>query len=432
MIVLIVLLMYLLFSVYVNQTYTINEGYSIWGVILISIFVIRYTQKNFKEYAIIITIGYLLRLLVLFLDYYKIVPIPCSGADSEMFYRKAFMNALDSTNYNRTNFTLYLTSLFEIIGPQRLFAQFINVLFSFCTIIYTCKSLRLIDLEEKSIKKALFFVCFLPQMLFLSSILLRESMIICCTTISVYYYIKSIIYENRSLLYISIITVLIAAYMHSGMIGVLFGYLFSYTFYNYKNGTYKINIQSMFLFSLSIVFFLIIVIQSGLFTDYFESFLSADSFEESEEVLLDKYSRPSEAGSAYLTWLDKSNPLIIYLTSPLRMFYFLFSPIPFDWRNIMDIITFFLDSACYMYLLYKTIGYLKDNRKTIYSRISYSLLIGFVFFTFIYSLGTCAAGTAARHRTKCFPLLVIVAGILKKENSITLYNEIIECNTSEI
>lgn len=409
--------MYLLFSVYFNQSYTINEYYSICGIVLISIFVFRYVQKSFKDYANIILLGYFLRLLILFLDYYKLAPIPCSGADSEAFYFIANKNLMDGTDLRLTNYSVFLTYLFKIIGPQRLFAQYINVLFGLCTIVYTCKSLKIIDLDKDSLKKALTLVAFFPQLNFLNSILLRESIIICSITVSAYYFIKSIKFEDRHYIYMAIFLGLIAAYMHSGMIGIIFGYLFSYIFYSYKKQKFLINYQTLFLFGISLAFILLVVLKSGLFTEYFDSVLSAENKEEGEEALLGRMSISREAGSAYLSWLNGVNPLVFYLAAPLRMFYFLFSPIPFDWRHLMDVLTFLVDSIFYLYLLFTIIKYKKNNNKPIYSSFTYPLLIGFFVFTFIYGMGTSAAGTAVRHRTKCFPILVIIACIYKKENS---------------
>ena len=66
----------------------------------------------------------------------------------------------------------------------------------------------------------------------------------------------------------------------------------------------------------------------------------------------------------------------------IRMFgfYFLFSPIPLDWRHLMDILTFIMDSSIYLYLLYTIIKYLKNNIHAIYSSITYPLLIGFFVY----------------------------------------------------
>ena len=45
-------------------------------------------------------------------------------------------------------------------------------------------------------------------------------------------------------------------------------------------------------------------------------------------------------GSAYLVNLQASSVQQVILMSPLKALYFLFSPVPFDWRNIMDAIAY--------------------------------------------------------------------------------------------
>ena len=189
-----------------------------------------FLYKNYKQFAVIIILGYLLRIVILFSDYFELFTIPFSGADSEKFYDIAYSNVVMGTDRKLTNFSVYLTALFKIIGPQRLFAQYINVLFGICTIIYTYKSLALMNVDNVRIKKALLLVSFFPQMMIFSSILLRETIIICCTTISLFYFLSWL--KQKRLLYmmLTIGFILISAYMHSGMIGMLFGYFYAFIF----------------------------------------------------------------------------------------------------------------------------------------------------------------------------------------------------------
>ena len=85
--------------------------------------------------------------------------------------------------------------------------------------------------------------------------------------------------------------------------------------------------------------------------------------------------------------------------SPIKIFYFLTSPLPWEWRGINDVISFVFSSLffiiCYVYAL-------KSLKKVNYNNsgfIKVCLILAFIS-AFIFSWGTSNAGTAMRHRDK--------------------------------
>ena len=162
---------------------------------------------------------------------------------------------------------------------------------------------------------------------------------------------------------------------------------------------------------ISAFFLLVLFFYSGSLLSRFDSIESKGA----GEVMVNVYSSDVEAGSAYLQWIDVSSPIQAIVFAPLRMFYFLYSPIPFDWRGMMDIIAFLLDSTIYIFLSFKIITnniYYRHDRTLVLF-----VVISFLAATFLFAFGTIASGTAIRHRAKILSLLLICYGVAMKSKS---------------
>lgn len=129
-----------------------------------------------------------------------------------------------------------------------------------------------------------------------------------------------------------------------------------------------------------------------------------------EGVMVSGYDE-NRANSAYLTWLKVDDPILGVIFSPLRMFYFLFSPIPFDWRGISDVIAFTMDSSVYAYLCWKIFQYRKNENGKMNVALRRYLIIGILAMTFVFAFGTKNAGTAMRHRAKYATLFVVTYAV---------------------
>ena len=101
--------------------------------------------------------------------------------------------------------------------------------------------------------------------------------------------------------------------------------------------------------------------------------------------------------------------IVALLVAPLKMFYFMFSPIPLDWRGFGDIASFMFDSSIYVFLVGATIYGLFKSDMPLRNKIFILLFIGITVL--VYSYGTQTAGTAMRHRNKIIPLLLITFAI---------------------
>jgi len=152
----------------------------------------------------------------------------------------------------------------------------------------------------------------------------------------------------------------------------------------------------------------VLLISQSVFTEYFNNILKSEDI---ELAFIAKVNTDVQGGSAYLTWINPDSTTQALLFSPLKMFYFLFSPIPLDWRGIGDIFGFCLDSSIHFFLFFiiisgmKYIKYKRDNTLVKF------FVISALITAFIYAYGVSTAGTAMRHRTKIVPVLIVAAAI---------------------
>jgi len=110
--------------------------------------------------------------------------------------------------------------------------------------------------------------------------------------------------------------------------------------------------------------------------------------------------------AAYLTNLKTENPLELVLHGPIKMLYFLSSPLPWDWRGIIDIISFLYDGIIYLPLILYSVANFKKYVRG--NPLSIGVFLMLITTVFIFGIGVNNAGTAMRHRYKIFYLIFIL------------------------
>lgn len=311
------------------------------------------TLKDLKGLFIF---SYFLRIVVLFIDVFMkdTIRVFGSGSDTEDFFSRMILIASGGEYLGNHMFVRMFGYLFRLIGVSRLYAQYIIVLFSMCSILYTIKSMGLLRVGFESKKMALIFMATLPTYVCLSCILLRESVIYMLISISVYFFVKWYVNGNELDIIIAIIFSLIASIFHSGSIGVALGIIAGKVLFDKKERRIHITLTNMiiglFLLSLFVYFYR----QYG--TIFFSKFLRVESLEDIGSTRI-------KGGSSYAKYVgDSRNPLRMAIYSIPRLFFYLCSPLPFQWRGISDICAFLFNSLFYIYSICKTIVFLYSSK----------------------------------------------------------------------
>lgn len=366
---------------------------------------------KYKDIYIYLITGYFLRIILMFWDIYAkhIFVFPNSGADTEGFY-KTSIQISENLYLLRENmygglYTKILGIIFSLVGENRIIAQYINVLLGIGIIILIYKILKLLNVRDYYINLATLMTIFFPNALIFSAILLRENFISFFVTLSFLYFIKWYKFGLIKNQLISIIFILLASIFHSGVIGILLGYLFMYIMYDRSNNKFKFSLKSIIVMVISIIIIIVILSYGDVILNKFSKVETVDD--------LVSTSNKRSGESQYLASLQSDSWWQMLLTSPVYMLYFLISPVPLDWRGISDVVTFFVDSSFYLYFIY----IIYKMRKIINKENPIILgLITILMITVVpFGIGVQNAGTAMRHRHKIFPLFIILIALIKNE-----------------
>ena len=374
------------------------------ALIIISLAFVGWISVRYPRYRHLLLLAFILRLLILIVDQTHLFPLLHAGRDTETFDYIARYNQGSSNWIVLTNYSKFLTIFYALTDNSRLLAQFFNILLGMGVIIATISSFNMLGIYNRHTKMMVAIECIMPDMIILSSLLLREAWVQFFVALSVLEFIKW--YRTGRVLKIvtTIACILSATYMHSGVIGVAVGYTVAFILYNPLRQ--RITFSYVSIISLIILCGITIWFSSNieLFNDKFSSYDS-----ESNQAFLNQASLNGSGNAAYLQWLPPATNIFIALAyAPIRMFYFFFSPLPFDWRGPMDLIAFFIDSSFFIYLIY--IAYKRFAPKGL-TFLKRNIVLSIMIAAFLFSFGTQNSGTAMRHRAKLVAPLCVVAGM---------------------
>ena len=369
-------------------------------------FMLLYSAKLNVLYSHSLVLGYFLRIAILYFDMYghRIYTLPNTVGDATVFYREAKTTAEAIANditlpNTRGNFPVLMGRLFSIIGTNRLYGQFLIMLCSIVALVFFAYSLDHLEIDS-SVKENVFkLVCLLPNFAILSSAFLRESLVYMFISLSLFCFVLWISY-NRLIYYIFAVTLVFpASYFHSGAISLLVGYISVLAIYDNRNRRSRLTIRNV------VIMIALFGITSTVLTNYSDTFLgkfgSLDSIE-------DIANTSSLGRTTYAKYVGNSNnPINLVIYTAPRIFFFLFSPLPWMWGGLGDIIAFFFSSLYYLYVIRIVVLYFKSGVQKNRAIIIAFILITFGM-TFVFAWGSSNGGTAARHRDK----MVILYGLL--------------------
>lgn len=371
-------------------------------------------KKDYNNVNILILISFAIRIAFLFWDRYcrDIFIFPNSGLDTGTFDSLAREYML-GINFSGFEYAKVLGVIYKLFYPNVLIGQYMNVIASIFTIFIVKKILNLLDIQGRYKKIAIYLICFLPNYLIMSSILLRESFITLFLTLTLYTFLLWWKTNKYKYMLYAAFSSFVAIYLHTGTIAYLISLFIISILINDKR---KIKItpkKSMLVIVFSIVFLFVYSNNSSFF-----GYLSEGT---SVKNISNKASLMNSGGSGYSIEIVPDDTILgMLINSPFRIFFFLASPLPWQWRGLNDIIAFFFSSLFYSFTIYKAIKKMQLSNK------NKDLIICFLIFAlssaFIYSWGVSNAGTALRHRDK-FLINFIILYILSKDSSNSYLNK---------
>lgn len=377
-------------------------------LVLIGLFSIAYffdlsISRRLRPVAFPLAAGYLLRLGLLLFDLYgqSIYTLPNSGADSEMFFKQGVQCSLGQIE-NPGAFVAVLGILFAWLGTSRLFVQFLLMLCSVASIHCAAIILDEAGVPTQQRRRTMYILCILPNFAILSSLFLRESIVTMLLALSVLCMVRWKQRGSEGWFLLAFLLSCCAAMFHSGSIAAAMGYILVRLFYDTRRGTIRFSWRN---FLPALVLLLVFLY---LFNNYGDVFFGKMIGLEGVEDIANTGSLGDSSYVAYVGNSDSLSSMLLY--TPVRIAFFLFSPFPWQWRGMSDVIAFCFSSLFYAWVLVKTFCYLGRKKAENRELVIILLIVAFALL-FVFAWGVSNTGTAVRHRDKAVVLYAVLLGI---------------------
>lgn len=354
--------------------------------------------------------GFLFRLFLLYFDIYgkSIYSLPNSGADTEVFYVGAVRFAQTGDPGRGTSFSAVMGSIFSFVGTNRLYGQFIVMLFSVVSLLMFAFIANKLQLSEKQRTLTMWVVALLPNFAILSSIFLRESIVTMLISISLYIFSCWLQKGNFIRFVLAFVFVFASAIFHSGSVAVAVGYIAVLLLYDLREN--KMHAKP----SRIIPAVLLVIVIAFLYINYADVLFGKMKNIESLE---DVGSTSAAGGSSYAQYVgNSSNPLNMVIYTIPRIVFFLFSPFPWQWRSIADIIAFVFSGMYYLVCAVCSIRFLRRYNSANRAKLVAYLIVA-ICTVFVFAWGVTNVGTATRHRDKMVILFAVILALSQATDS---------------
>lgn len=342
-------------------------------------------------------------LLVLYQSVYKNLPL--GGSDWELYhYRAEQLNLLHESTWDILSsssnlFIRLVGAVYHWFGVYPVLIYFLVFATSLVTFRYIyLATLELTQSRRLSQTAALLFMVW-PIEVIHSVTFLREMPIQMLVAISFYYFALFADSLRINSLIIAVLFAGLSAMMHSGMIVVMFVYLFVGVSASSRRGVDALNPLRLIVFALLVV----LLLTSPVITSMTEKFdgVSAD------DLLAERH---NTGRTSYVTGAPSSLVQLIIWT-PYRVTMYALSPLPWQVASADSLLAWLLDGLLRIWLVYHLVEYLvKSREQTPKGRVFKTTLMLVLVLTYVvFALGTFNYGTAMRHRTKIFPIEIIGA-----------------------
>ena len=376
----------------------------------ISVYIgIKKEFKNKDILTLIAWIGFSLRLIFLIWDLNcrNIFVLPNSGLDTETFAIFAESGFLYGDYGRIRGYSKFIAFWYNFFGIERVIPQYINVLLGTTQIMLCYRICKMLNLKRFPIYICVFLLSVLPNTLIMNAILLRETIICFIVALSVYMFVKWQVGGGLHYVIYAMVFSCIGAYFHSGAIAALLGEAVVYCLYDKRSKTIKLKGKSIVMAAVCICIFFAIYALLG------DALFGKFARVESAEDIVGTAEYYDNGGAAYNAGFAINNTALnLIVNTPIRMLYFVVSPMPWDWRGLQDIIAFFFSSTVFGYAYYSSIVNLKKKLGTKEKR---TLILSFLIFALcsaaVFAWGVSNSGTALRHREKFLFIYIVLIGL---------------------
>ena len=347
-------------------------------------------------------------------------PLPQGGADALVFDRTAYEwsagGCFASLEYfdpaGSYVYSALLGVFYGCVGYSPIAAQVINAALG--TIAVAMLSLATARIwGQRPAVRAGYFLAIFPALIIYSSVTLRESSILLAFSIMVYCIAR--FSERRELKWIlaAMAAIGIATLFHGGMamaaVGLFVGLLFMPSVGSTSRPRAALGVL-LVRSALAIA----VVAGAAIYIDSIYLPKIGNVGELDTELISSVVESRAQGDAAYLTGLRVASPIDVIWQAPIRLFYLLFAPFPWNVTSSAHLLGMF-DGLLYAFLSLRV----WQNRATILAHPGMRVVLFVVIaLAIVYAFGTSNFGTAMRHRAKfAVAAAVLVAPFLARASS---------------
>lgn len=407
-------------------------------VIVVLIMLLIFNKQNLQIKNILI-VAFILRLACVIIDEY-FYELPGSDMDAFAFewiayqYSEKYKLDIISQLFHWDSYFLakIISIIYTLLDRSPIMANMFSLGLGTAT-VYLIYRLAFIIWGKRAALQAGWISAIFPTLVLYSSILMRETYIIFFLSYTLIQCVKCINRNNIFDFIKSVLGFFIVCLFHAPMILGLFVFLILIFFQILKRNNYFIHFKKKNLYHL-LLLPIILVPFLALYLGFFSipklgNFKNIGDLDEQTRQMADIsklsiteriiwkikkstrstdlsfYSKENDEGAKYPGWTIPDNAIELIYLSPVRIFYFLYSPFPWDIKNLNHLMGAF-DSIFYIYLSFCILR----NHKNLHKKPEIRFLIYVLFiYTLIYSFGVGNFGTAIRHRLKFITILIVIA-----------------------
>ena len=363
-----------------------------------------------------IAVAFVVRSMVAFL-HFQFAFLPDSQFDAIRFERTAWLWAKDGQCFNdfTTGSLLYSwlgSCVYVAFGRTELLLQFINATLGTVVVLVAMKSARLLALDSGHVRKIGWLAALHPSLVLYSALTMREASVVFALGGAFYWLIRWRTTHYYRYLPLAVAAALVSQLFHTGMVAasatiVCIGVIYVVREHSMKLARTRFTRSNVVVTVVTGVLMTVLVvsvswaIESGFAIDKLQRFLDG-------QILRDIASWQADVARGRASYLDGLLPeswLGFLWQVPVRLFYFLGAPFPWQLEGLSDLWGL-VDGAVFLCVCW-AIG--RNSVKGAQKQDVYLMLLLVTFAAIVaFSVATSNYGTAFRHRAKFVPALLLV------------------------
>ena len=321
------------------------------------------------------------------------------------------------------NFSYLINVEFHIFGDNNYLVDLFNHLTIICTVFLMYYYAKWIKADKRLLIVAVVYVMFTPFQITYTMLPFREGWYVLCGAGCILMIEKWV--KSRKLYYLVAAygCCILPAWLHKGNISwivslsvVVIGYYICEMKKIY--GWNRKHLMTFVLIASMAILLAVIGLQAQLSTEAQRLLSLLNGFQYGAYTYM-------PGNSDYLSLINYDNVWEAVMWTPIRMIYYFLSPMPWNWRGILDAFSFCADSLFHLSVFVILILFLRKKKwRFTQDEVVWFGLILLIITMFVYGWGTKKAGTAIRHRDNLLAIeWMLMMRCLKREDTDILWHD---------